>query len=133
MAVIETKFSVGDTVWHASTATEKKQHPCPDCLDSREWKAISPAGDEFNFRCPRCSANYVARDELSLAYTASVPAVRKLTIGSVRYDSHDTWGEGKSPASYMCEETGVGGGSVYNEDRLFATEAEAQVAARSAS
>lgn len=131
MAVIETKYSVGDVVWHANTTTERKQHPCPDCHDTRKWQAISPAGYEYMFGCPRCSARYASHDELSLAYTAAVPYARKLTIGSVRHDSADGWNEDRQPkTTYMCVETGVGGGQIYDENRLFETEEGALVCAK---
>lgn len=123
MAIIETKFSIGDVVYYASTTTERKQHPCPDCLGTKKWKAISPAGSEYEFSCPRCSASYRSEHDLSLDYSAFVPSAHRLTIGSVRTDSADK-------TSYMCIETGVGSGSVYDEARLFSTEDEAFVAAQ---
>lgn len=128
VAVIETKYSIGDVVWHASTSTERKQHPCPDCNGTRKWKAISPAGNEYDFTCPRCTARYQSNDVLSLDYSVSVGAVRKLTIGSVRHDSHKFGGG--SETQYMCAETGVGSGNVYDEDRLFPSEEEARAAAQ---
>jgi hypothetical protein len=118
MAVIETKFSIGDVVYFASTKTERKQHPCPDCLGTKKWKAISPAGSEYQFDCPRCSASYRADHDLSLDYTIFAPTARRLTIGSVRTDS-------AGGTQYMCLETGVGSGSLFDEDRLFSAEDEA--------
>ncbi len=118
---IETKFQIGDVVYYATTAETVGKLPCPDCRDTRTWQAVSPGGRGYTFGCPRCSANYAAHHELSLRYNEHKPAARRLTIGSVRYDSHGV----ECPVSYMCVETGVGGGSVYNESRLFATEAEA--------
>ena len=123
MAVIETKYSIGDVVYFASTTTERRQHPCPDCLGEKKWKAISPAGKEYTFPCPRCRSGYRAEHDLSLDYTIFAPKAHRLTIGSVRTDSADK-------TSYMCRETGVGSGSVYDEARLFATEAEAHIAAQ---
>lgn len=125
MAVIETKYSIGDVVYFASTTMERKQHPCPDCKGERKWKAVSPAGEEYEFRCPRCSASYSSRDDLSLNYTAHTPIATRLTIGSVRHDSNGSHPNHTPKNEYMCRETGVGSGSVYNEDRLFPTEAEA--------
>jgi hypothetical protein len=125
MAVIETKYSVGEKVWLASTTTETKQHPCPDCKDTRQWNATSPAGDKFTFACPRCSASYSSFDDMSLKYQAHVPLVREMTIGSIRYDSHEWPHRAEPPTSYMCCETGVGSGSIYREDRLFMTESDA--------
>lgn len=127
MAVIETKYSVGDVVYRAGTSTTRKQHPCPDCLGSRKWAAVSPAGSEYSFACPRCSASYNSDRDLTLDYIAHVPHVEKLTIGSVQFNSaNGSWDSG---ARYMAHETGVGSGSVYNEDDLFRTEAEALVVA----
>jgi len=127
MAVIETKYSVGDVVYHAGTTTERKQRPCPDCNGTRKWTATSPAGNEYTFQCPRCAATYNRFDDLSLAYTATVPHVATRTIGSVQYNSHGaSWDHG---ARYMAIETGVGGGSVYSEADLFSSYDEAMVAA----
>lgn len=127
MATINTKYSVGDAVYHAAITTEKFRHPCPDCNDTKKWRGLSPAGGEYEFPCPRCTARYRSDDTLSLDYSQYVPSVRRLTIGSVQYNSAP--GHYDSGARYMCVETGVGGGSVYQEDSLFETEEAAQRAA----
>lgn len=49
-----------------------------------------------------------------------------LTIGSVRFDSHDS-GADSEPASYMCRETGVDSGSIWYESQLRATREEAEI------
>lgn len=128
MATITTKYSVGDTVFHAGLTTERKRHPCPDCKGERKWTAKSPAGAEYTFGCPRCSSSYNSDRDMTLDYSAYVPTSKQLTIGSVQYNS--------APASYdhgaryMCRETGVGSGSVYNEVDLFQTEEDALAAAQ---
>lgn len=128
MAIIETKYSIGDVVWFASTTTEQKQHPCPDCNDTKKWAAISPAGNEYTFVCPRCSTRFNGHDELRLTYTAHVPTARRMTIGSVQFNSaKEGWDAG---ARYMCMETGVGSGSVYEEARLFEAESDALIYAQ---
>lgn len=123
MAVIETKYSIGDVVYHASIRTVTKQHPCPDCKGERKWKAVSPAGAEYDFACPRCSANFQSNSDLSLKYQQFEPFTSRLTIGSVRSDSHSD-----RKVEYMCIETGVGSGSIYAEADLFPTEDEARAA-----
>lgn len=127
MATITTKYSVGDTVFRAGTVPTRKKHPCPDCLGTRKWKATSPAGSGYEFGCPRCSASYNARDELTLDYTAHVPTVERLTIGSIQVNtapmSYDTGNR------YMCNETGVGSGTVYSESDLFDNEESAKLSA----
>lgn len=128
MAILTTKFSVGDTVWAANITTENRRHDCPDCLGTRVWTCKSPAGGEFTTDCPRCSASYQSDRDLSLDYTVHVPVARRLTVGLVRASSKegDDWGEGNE---YMCLETGVGSGTIYKETKLFATEEEALAAA----
>jgi len=64
---------------------------------------------------------------MSLDYSSSVPVVRQYTIGSVRHDSNER--DGRSPTTYMCRETGIGSGSIYEEAKLFETEAAAMASA----
>lgn len=120
MATITTKFSIGDVVFRAGTTTTKKQHPCPDCLGSRVWKATSPAGRDYSFGCPRCTAVFYADNDLRIDYTAHVPHVAQLTIGQLRTETDHS-----NRVQYMCRETGIGGGSIYDESSLFSTEKEA--------
>ena len=128
MAEIVTKYSVGDVVYFASTVSTRKKHDCPDCLGTRKWSAQSPAGGTFEFACPRCSASYQSDRDLSLDYTAHEPTAGRLTIGSIQVNTAP--GAYDHGNRYMCVETGIGSGSVYNEDRLFETEAEALAAAK---
>jgi hypothetical protein len=124
------RFSVGQRVFYATTTQVKRQHPCPDCLGSQRWAAVSPAGTTIEIACPRCNeatySTYRFTQLPSLWYAVHIGRVSPLTVGSVQIDTaaHD----GKS-VRYMAVETGVGGGSVYPEDLFFATEAEAQAEA----
>lgn len=123
---IETKYSVGDVVWLATSETKEFRHQCPDCLGSRKWKAESPAGGSYEFACPRCASSYMSDRDLSLTYTQFVPVARRLTIGSVRTDSADV----VRPVEYMALETGEGSGNVYAEAVLHDNEDAALIAAR---
>ena len=125
MASIETKYSIGDVVYHAAIHQTTKQHPCPDCKGEGKWKAISPAGSEYQFSCPRCSANFQSNHALSLRYQSYAPFVSALTIGSVRVDTASD-----RRVEYMCVETGVGSGSIYYEGDLFPSHEEATTVAQ---
>lgn len=126
MATLTTKYNIGDVVYRAGTVVERKQRACPDCLGSKAWKAISPAGSEFSFRCPRCSAGYSNDRDMSLDYSAHVPSVSRLTIGSIQVNTAPgSWDAGNK---YMCNETGIGSGNIYSENDLFETEEEALAA-----
>jgi hypothetical protein len=131
MATITTKFSLGDVVWHADTMQVRKQHPCPDCLGTQKWSAKSPTGKDYEFPCPRCQASFSANHELSLAYTDVTASARRLTIGQVRaIDPVVNDGGYPEGTQYMCRETGIGSGTLYDEARLFATEEEALAAGK---
>lgn len=129
MATLTTKFDMGDAVWHAFTATETRQHPCPDCHDTHKWKAVSPAGSEFDVPCPRCASGYQSDQSLNLKYTVLAARARKLTIGQIKA-STATGDDYDAGNSYMCLETGIGSGNIYREADLFSTEAEALQAAQ---
>ena len=124
MASLTSKYSVGDRVYLAGTITKAFMRECPDCQGSKQWDAISPAGKQYQFACPRCSASYQSERDLDLKYTQFIGSVEPLTIGSIRVDTND-----ERPISYMCIETGVGSGSIYYEPDLFPTEEEARIAA----
>lgn len=111
------KYQVGDVVWTASVDDVSVPAVCPDCNGSHKWTAISPAGEEFEFPCPRCQGH----DAYKLAHRKAVFTVRRLTIGSIEINTLDT----ECPVSYMCLETGVGSGTVWREDCLAPDEAGA--------
>ncbi len=121
MATLTTKYSIGDVVYYGGTTTIRKQRPCPDCLGTKKWKAASPAGVEYEFPCPRCAASYNSNDDITLNYSAHVPSIKKMTIGQVRVQEG-----GENEIRYMCLETGIGSGTLWNEADLFETEERAR-------
>lgn len=123
MGVITTKYDVGSVVYHSNYTSEKKSHPCPDCNGSREWDATSPAGGAYKFACPRCSGAYASHRELSLDYFQYAPHVTCLTVGLIQ----PATGGG---IAYMCEETGIGSGTVYSEESLHSDHETAMTVAK---
>lgn len=118
------KYDIGQTVWWGKIAHSTTTMECPDCLGTRRWKAITPAGTEVAAECGRCGS-WTSRDLPSLSRTHWKPSAQRLTIGSVRIDtSHD------SPVEYMCRETGVGSGQIYREPDLFTDETMALATAQ---
>ncbi len=124
MGIPVPKFNIGDKVFESNVTTQHREHPCPDCLGTKKWKAISPAGKEYEAGCQRCCGSWTSYGFPTLAYSVHVPGVRSLTIGSVQIDTND-----EKPVRYMCVETGVGSGSVYYENALFETSDDAMAAA----
>lgn len=118
------KYQIGETVFHAGTRHQMQRVTCPDCKGTDEWKAISPAGDEFTFHCPRCNSH-----TSDLEYPIRTPAIKELTIGEVQSKQTNKNGKIVHEVRYMCEETGVGSGSIYDEAVLFPTMDQAWEAA----
>lgn len=122
------KFSIGDVVYWPTTETTKEPMPCPDCLGTRRWKVITPAGTEMEAECQRCSRFGSIADLPRPERLVSKPSVRRLTIGKITASTHASYGD-RDRVEYMCSETGIGSGSIYQESQLFSTEAEAMAAA----
>lgn len=135
---ITTKFSNGDRVWRAYTNWQPVgERDCEECKGTGRLKI---EGKSLTIPCPeRCRSG-------KFPIYNFAPLAKQLTIGQVRIaitDSPGTsnhWGsvtsydgEGntnyspiqKREEQYMCVETGIGSGSLYPAEDLFATEAEA--------
>lgn len=117
--MLQTKFNRGDTVYYGTVNSIGHAIICPDCLGTKEWLVKTPAGQEFKTPCGTCTQGWETLGTIN--NWECIPHVEKLTIGSVRIDTADR----ENPIAYMCTETGVGSGTVYNEKDLFLSELEA--------
>jgi hypothetical protein len=122
------KFFIGDVVYWPTTETTKEPMPCPDCLGTRRWKVITPAGTEMEAECQRCTGFGRIADLPKPERLVSKPSVRRLTIGKITASTHASYGD-RDRVEYMCSETGIGSGSIYQESQLFSTEDEAMAVA----
>jgi hypothetical protein len=103
MTTIKTQFSVDDIVFHAIAIQGRKKRTCPDCLGTMRWECHLPSGEVMQCECATCYYGYGSSGTIEeYDYWGEI---EELTIGSVRYE------DGKE--SYMCKETGVGSGRVY--------------------
>ena len=118
---IESKYSIGDTVYLAEAAYETVWIPCPDCLGIRAWWVWMPSGEEIAITCPTCKYGYESRG--TVEEHQCFGRVRQLTIDSVRIE---TYAKPERMVCYMCEETGVGSGTNWHEPQLYATCNEAK-------
>lgn len=118
------KYDIGDTVYVGRYHTTTASYPCPDCLGSRQWEVRTPGGETFNVACERCPKESWLRilEIPTLQYSEHVPYVQKLTVGSIRIDTgnaQSSWSD--DVVQYMCCETGVGSGTIWNESQLYAS------------
>lgn len=116
------KFAIGDVVWRASSDWNATQIPCPDCLGDKHWMVRTPAGENFLTFCRTCWHGFDGCCGTVSQYDYT-PQVRRLTVGLVTTRQSDV----KTVIQYMCEETGIGSGTVWNEESVFSTEKEARV------
>ncbi len=108
------KYHIGQKVFAASVILMSTEVPCKDCLGTKVWPLTTPAGEDTEIECPTCRIDrqYVP---------CHLGRTQVLTIGSVRIDTNDD-----PPVHYMCEETGVGSGTLWREYALHVDEAGAQ-------
>lgn len=112
--IIETKYNIGDCVYHVMYTQKQIKKPCPSCNSKGR---INLKKQKFN--CPDCYGRGTKESYSKRQWMFDVP----LTIGSIRYDS----ARSDETTTYMCNETGVGSGSIYHEEDLFLTKEEAEV------
>jgi hypothetical protein len=112
--VLTSKFDIGDVVFAPTSRVVLVNDKCHQCLGFRQWSVVTPAGNALFIDCPVCSAyDRPSRRKV-------VPSTRYLTVGQVRYENRG-YNEGMS-FTYMCEETGIGSGTVWMEADLSNTE-----------
>lgn len=122
------KYQRGQVVYCATVYHETETLPCPDCLGSRRWKVITPAGSEMEAECQRCGGYSGLRGVPSLRRSVWKPEVRARTIGAVEVRSG--WSSDPEPIRYMAAETGIGSGAVYPEKDLHPDHEAASAAAQ---
>jgi hypothetical protein len=110
------KYEIGDSVWLAESNWNSLPIQCPDCLGQKTWLVSTPAGETFQSYCRTCWHGYEGCSGTVNEYGYRA-TTRQLTIGMVCVRQS----EEKSEIQYMCRETGVGSGSMWNEADLFLT------------
>lgn len=119
----EMKYKIGDIVYKSGTTYSTETIQCPDCLGTKEWIITFADGESIVIECQTCKRGvYHASGYVS--FNQWKPHVEVLTIGKI-YD----WTEANG-FRYMCEETGIGSGSIYNESDLFSDRESAEIDAK---
>lgn len=114
------KFEVGQRVFAVSNISDtKKVHV--DCNICNSTGAVEINGEKFV--CPSCHGR-TNTEHYGFKYVISYHGAR---IGRVSTEEYaKKYYSYESKITYMLEETGVGSGRVWKEERLFATEDEAK-------
>lgn len=116
-------YEIGDRVYAAQSNYAKERTKCPYCDGTGYW-TLKTALEEIQVACGVCGGPW---DEVRGYLTNSKwkGEVINLTIGQIRVEE----GNEKCKIQYMCEETGIGSGSLWYENKLFRDYNEARMAA----
>lgn len=121
--MLNPKFKVGQRVYAVSNKSDSRQiHVKCDVCNSTGKVKIEGRKEEYT--CPSCHGR-TETEHYGYKYVISYDGA---TIGKVEIQEYapkykNTY---KSEVRYMLEETGVGGGMLWREERLFATHEEAK-------
>ncbi len=120
--MLTAKFEVGQEVYAVSNRSDTRQKhvECDLCNSTGKVKVN---GREEEYECPCCHGR-METEHYGYKY---VIAYHGATIGKVSVEEYAKKysRNNKSRVTYMLEETGVGSGQVWREERLFITEEEA--------
>lgn len=141
--ILETKFDLDQVVYPIGSSIEyKTEGQCPTC-EGKRYLTLYPDGTyrpgfdhdaprEYpTSRCPTCDGNHRGPTHCRTVWAVQAPS----TVGKVAVCVYANHGEHHDRGNqYMLLRTGIGSGTVYDEERLFATadEAAAEVARRNA-
>lgn len=121
--MLQAKFKVGQKVYAVSNKSDSREiHVKCDVCNSTGKVKVNGRDEEYI--CPACKGR-TETEHYGYNYVISYPRAK---IGKVQIEEYSKKYEKeyKSNVKYMLEETGVGSGSLWREDRLFATEKDAQ-------
>ena len=119
--MLEAKFKINQKVYAVSSkSVSRREHvKCAVCNSTGKIKIV---GKDNDYNCPVC------RGEMKTVYDGFeyVISYPKASIGKVQIEEYAARYDEKSRVTYMLKETGVGSGTIWREERLFATEEEAK-------
>ena len=118
---ITTKFNLGQTVYPIRSCPKQVVTTCSTCGGSGRVTIVNKG-----YKCPECYGTGTKTHTEPQKWQVVDTAISK--IGSVSVELYTKYHQkiNENQIRYMLEATGVGGGTLWNEDDLFATLEEAQ-------
>lgn len=128
---IETTFDLGDTVFHAFGRIGRVTQRCELCNGAGKVPIV---GVDTLISCPKCFGK--GENDDGEQFKEWVVSRGPMKVGQVRVFRHapataSEWGGAarrEDEEAYMCEETGVGSGTIYHAVDLFHTREAAELA-----
>lgn len=120
---ITTKFDLGQRVYIIHKAGQLVKQKCPACSGNG---GIVLEYNGFSFICSNCQGSGITETWYSTNWQIAYEKVKIGRVGVELYrETFINRGSEKNRITYMVDETGVGSGSLWNEDDIFATKEEA--------
>lgn len=125
---IKTKFNLGDRIFIIHESYQDKEIKCTTCKGS---SFVQISNTNRKIQCSDCF-NGIVRKRLPIKYHIINNGL-PLKIGKITVEKYrETYLNKKNTSNknkiyYMCDETGVGSGTCWNEDICFKTKEEAQL------
>lgn len=110
----KSKFGIGDTAWKVAKVARSYEATCDLCAGDGSVKI---SGSDRTTGCPECYSRGRVWKQEEAHHESQL-----LTVGQVRI----TAGRGGTEVQYMCHETGIGSGSLHDEDGFFVSSEEAK-------
>jgi len=115
MQAINAKYKLGQEVWKINWCNPPTWETCYTCNGSK-FVHIKETNKQIS--CPDCRGEGGRSVFLSSRWKAG----SKLTIGKIQIEQFDPiYSDNKNRVTYMCKETGIGTGSVHDQNQLFAS------------
>lgn len=118
---LESKFDLNQTVWAISSDTFRHIVKCEVCSCTGK---VFIGGEEFV--CPKCNgrATRPQYDGVKWYISNHKAVVGKITLTRTIPHSYNSDDDNRN--TYMLDQSGIGSGTVWPENRLFSSEEEAQ-------
>lgn len=120
---IKTKFNLGQRVWRVEDLYTRTTGVCKVCNDT---KVVNIKGQDFV--CPNCANNNHVK-HFHRKYVSNDACIGNVRVELYEHNGNETYRESrdrKDVYQYMLYDTGIGSGSLWDEEKLFASKEEAQ-------
>jgi len=117
---IKTNFNLDQEVFRIMNTPKKVTKTCPLC---KGMSRVKLEGTDRQVKCPDCSYDGMISYWEKTKWIPLGPSFIG-RIGIVRYSK--SFSDHKDETQYMLDDTGIGSGSLWNEEDLFATREEAE-------
>ncbi len=117
--LLKSQYDIGQSVWTVQQRYEPVRNACKLCHGKGMVQVV---GSEKLAVCPECSGRGYFDDGVTYRWVLGIHSV----VGQVSIKAVKTGRTITTTVEYMLRDSGIGSGSIWNEDQLFLTQEEAE-------